>query len=202
MTDLHLEPEYNYRNFQFIKRGLNTAPLLEKINSTGWLWNDIKLRQESGGSPHKYTETIFIRWCKGLDVFSAFNDLEAVDYPAREKLPEVNDLITEVMRETKATKLGRVLITKLQPGADISPHPDEGVVCASYERFHVPLFSREGNLFYCGDPRGKHELVHMNNSELWFFNNKEIHWLKNESSEPRIHLIIDAMAPQFRKDLN
>lgn len=190
------------KNFELLKRGLNTKNLLTKIAANPDLWDAIKIRQDTNGTPHKYTESIFIRWCKDLDVSSAFNDLEAVDYPARDLLLDVNDLIFECMNITKYRKLGRVLITKLEPGGVIEPHPDEGIVCKSYERFHIPLYSKKGNVFYSGDPEGLYESVKMKEGELWFFNNKEVHWLKNESEEPRIHLIIDAIAPQFRRDLH
>lgn len=189
-------------HFNLLKKGINTSALLSQINRNEKLWDEIKLRQDTNGSPHKYTETIFIRWCKDLDLHSAFHDLEAIDYPARNELSQINHLISEVMNVTNSKTLGRVLITKLKPGANILPHSDEGIVCASYERFHIPLYSKNGNSFCAGVPNGKFEDVHMSEGELWFFNNKAIHWLRNDSLEPRIHLIVDAIAPQFRRDVH
>ena len=44
-----------------------------------------------------------------------------------------------------------------------------------------------GNDFHCEE-----ETVHMWPGELWWFNNKKTHWVKNNSKSDRIHLIIDA----------
>lgn len=189
-------------NFQLLKSGLDVQPLLGAIEKYNYLWNEVKLRQEFKDSPHKNTKAIYIRWCKDLDLISAFNDLEGVDYPARELLAEVNPLIDEVMTESKASKLGRVMITKLNANSSIAAHPDEGVVAESYERFHIPLFSDSGNKFFAGNPKGKFEEVEMKPGELWVFNNKEVHWFNNQSNKERLHLIVDAVAPQFRRDLH
>jgi Aspartyl/Asparaginyl beta-hydroxylase len=202
VRDMRIKHNHFLKHFELLKEGLDIDPLLSALEKNQFLWDEIKLRQDTQGSPHKYTETIFVRWCEELTVHSAFNDLDAINYPAIDVIPEVIPLIEEVIKTSKSQKLGRVLITKLKAGSKIAPHSDEGIVCASYERFHIPLFSEEGNHFYAGDPNGSFEDIHMLPGQLWVFNNKETHWLENKSSKPRIHLIVDAVAPQFRRDLH
>lgn len=185
------------KNFILIKDKINVEPLLTKLGKCESLWDEIKLRQDTQGSPHKYTRSIFLRWSKDLSVQAAFTDIYAVDYPALAKLPEAEELIGLVLNAVKATRLGRVLITSLQPGGVITPHCDEGQVAAYYERFHIPLYSEDGNEFHC-----ESEEVHMKAGELWCFNNKKEHWLSNKSEAPRMHLIVDAESNYCREILN
>lgn len=185
------------KNFGLIKSGLKIKPLLDAIERQPHLWEEIKVRQDYKDSAHKYTESIFLRWCKELTVSAAFKDLKSMKYPAWDKLPEAVPLIEQVLELVGSIELGRVLIVNLKPGAEIAPHCDEGEVAAHFERFHVPLYSDHGNEFHC-----ENENVHMGAGELWVFNNKKEHWLKNGSANPRIHLIVDAVSTHFRKVLN
>jgi len=187
-------------NFKLLKTGLSVQGLLSAIERQPHLWGEITERQTVPGSPHKYTEAIFIRWCETRTIAAAFTEIPAIDYPARENLPEVDELIFEAFNTAKANTLGRVLIAKLAPGGNITPHADEGDVADYYERFHIPLCSEPGNVFHAGDPDRSFEGVHMKPGELWWFNHKKQHWLFNGSDKPRIHLIIDAVAPCYRRE--
>lgn len=173
--------------------------LVSAIKSTN-LWPEITKRQDTKGSPHKYTKAIFLRWCQSQEIEAAFTDIEAIDYPAFEKLPEARPLVDLVLEATGATKLGRVLIVELEPGAMITPHVDEGDVADYYERFHIALTSDVGNDFFCAHDSQSGEFVHMMPGEMWWFNHKKEHYLINSSNKPRWHLIIDAVAPKYRRE--
>ncbi len=186
------------QHFERLSTGLPIQPLLEAIARKPELWRDITARQTTPGSPHKYTESIFLRWAKEQTIEACFNDIEAVNYPAIEALPEVLPIIADVMERVGGMALGRVLLTSLHPGGTISKHSDEGLVADTFERFHVCLQSDEGNSFSASIDQA--ETVRMRPGQLWWFNHKAEHWLSNHSTRPRLHLIMDIVAPRYRRE--
>jgi hypothetical protein len=188
------------KNFVLLKTGVDVSPLVDALEKNPCVFNQITARQEAEGSAHKYTEAVFLRWCVHQTIEAAFTEIDAIDYPALDLLPEACPLIAEVLERVDATHLGRVLITNLHPGGVIDPHSDEGAVADHYERFHVVLSSDEGNLFYSKIGSDEFESVHMKPGEVWFFNHKRVHRLVNRSDRPRLHLIIDCVAPTFRRE--
>lgn len=176
------------------------SDLLLAVERHSDLWKEVTTRQLYPGTAHVDTETIFLRWCESQNVDAAFNDLEAVDYPALEKLPEVKPLFQKLGAAVKGEVLGRIILVNLIPGGFIRPHVDEGSYADHYERFHMVLKSDPGNVFYVGEPHSHGEFVHMKPGEAWWFNHKRKHWLVNESDRPRLHLIVDMVAPEYRRE--
>lgn len=183
------------RSFELLSSGLDVEPLNEALKRQTELWDEVTGRQDYPGSAHKDTKAIFLRWCKGLDVQSAFTEIPAFNFPAMGKLKEAHNLINEITSRAGAKELGRILIVNLRSGGAITPHADEGVYADYYERFHLVLHSESGNIFKCDG-----EEVEMKTGELWWFNHKECHEVVNKSQSDRIHLIIDAVAPTFRRE--
>jgi hypothetical protein len=189
------------RNFQLLESGIDVAPLLGAIERQPELFSEITARQEHPGSPHKYTEAIFLRWAKELTVEACFTDLEAVDYPAYEKLPEARPLVAQIMRRVGGKKLARVMIANLKSGGFIDPHSDEGAYADHFERFHLSLQSDDGNSFLVWNRKPDWaEWVHMKPGELWAFNHKSCHQVLNDSNRDRLHLIVDCVAPEYRRE--
>lgn len=189
-----------HENFALIKSRVDVYPLLKAIERNAHLFDKITGRQDTPGSPHSDTKAIFLRWCKDLTVEAVFNDLEAVDREEFSEISEAREIVAEVVKTVGATKLGRVLITTLKPNGSILPHADEGAVADHYERFHVVLKSEPGNFFYSQISKSSGEYLHMKAGEVWWFNHKRPHWLENNSEQDRIHLIIDAVAPKYRRE--
>lgn len=190
-----LQPEHC---FWKVAEGLDTSTLVAKVNENPELWKENTLRQTFPGTAHHDTETIFLRWAEKMDVASAFTDLKAVDYPAVKKLsPWVRDVGIEVVRALKQEEVGRVMIVNLKPGGSIDEHLDEGKYADYYDRFHLVLSARYGNEFYVGPHsfRGK-------TGELWWFNHKLLHRVENRSKFDRLHMIVDAVVPNFRFQRN
>lgn len=181
------------RHFEHLSSGLDVKPLTEALARQPELWSEVTGRQEYPGSAHRQTKAIFLRWCKGLDIKSAFTEIPAFNFPAIGKLPEAHELINKTIHRVGALELGRVLIVSLQPGGVITPHADEGAYADHYERFHIALYSKDC-VFHCGG-----EMAEMKEGELWWFNHKLEHTVINISHEPRLHLIIDCVSPMFRE---
>jgi hypothetical protein len=90
------------------------------------------------------------------------------------------------MRRVEGEQLGRVLITKLAPGNQITPHEDGGAPATFYDRYHIMLQNGPGSLFHCGD-----ETVTMKAGDVWHFDNTKTHSVINNSRDDRITLIAD-----------
>lgn len=187
-------------NFQRVASGLNVAPLMNAIWAQPELWSQIVARQLTPGSPHKDTETIFLRWAEKLSIEAVFNAIPAVDYPALDKLPEARELIDGLLAAVGATDLGRVIITKLKAGGVIDLHADEGAYADHYERFHIALSGGEAAWFTSYLDQDRAEQVRMNDGELYWFHHKRPHLYVNAGDSDRIHMIVDCVAPAFRRE--
>jgi hypothetical protein len=181
-------------NFELITTGLNVNPLLDLIDANPELWGDITIRQSFPGSAHHDTECIFVLGPKGFTVADYFMDLSALDYPAVHKLmPGLIGVVQPVVKQLGVTELGRILIVRLQAGGVIDEHIDTGRYAEHYSRFHIALRTNPGCELVVGG-----EAQHMAAGEAWWFNHRKLHSGHNRGSEPRIHVIIDAVTPHYR----
>lgn len=187
------------RNFQLIASGLGVTPLLNAIARQNYLWNANDMRQTFPGSPHAEVDDIWLRFQGVAELAEATSDEEknaalanisntheSICYPAWFQLPETHQIIFDLMHMMHATRLGRVLITRLAPGKQIAPHRDGGSHAEYYDRYHLALQCLPGALFKAGL-----EQVQMKAGELWWFNNAEEHEIINHSADDRVVMIID-----------
>jgi len=183
------------KNFQRLAVGIDTTPLMLAINRRPELWKaDTYLRDYPQG-PFGETETIMLRFpIKGVyetekeiaDHLSKYDPHENIDYPAYKLLTEARPIVMHLMNYVGGERLGRVMINKIIPGGRIFPHADTPSHTDYYTRFHVVLQSRPGVVFKAGD-----EQVYMATGESWWFDNKQVHEVINNSSDDRIHMVID-----------
>lgn len=178
-------------NFLKLTEGINVQPLLDKI--TPEMWGENTDRQTYDGTAHADTETIYLRWCKSRTIDAAFSEIEAEDIP-HFLTSALADIVIAVLKSIgDAGQLGRVMIVKLKSGGKIKAHTDDGRYADHYDRFHVSLQSDAGNMFHVGGGA-----FHALPGECWWFNHKREHWVENNSSRDRIHLIIDVVSPEHR----
>jgi hypothetical protein len=188
------------RNLIRIAVDMPIEPLRAAIDARPDLWGEITARQDHPMSPHRDTEAVFLRWCRGADVVSVFTDLVAVDYPALHVLHrETWPILDAIVNAVGGTELGRAMVVNLKPGGFIKPHADEGAYADTFERFHVPLRA-PGECYFHVDGDGETETVRMKTGELWWFDHKRTHWVGNASVDPRWHLIVDIKAPAYRRE--
>lgn len=177
------------QNFLKITEGMDVMPLLLAIRRRPELWDQNNLRTTHPQSPHTQVSDIWLRFNElpeaGQEHLVA-DEHESLDYPAYKSLPEARPLVMNLMHYVGGERLGRVLITKMVPGAKIAPHEDGGSHAAYYSRFHIVLESHPGTVFRCGD-----EQVYMPAGSIWWFNNKLEHEVINNSAGDRIHMIVD-----------
>lgn len=185
--------------FQKIREGLDTNPVLNAIMRQPNLWNQFDIRTRMWNehdpddlkvaprTPHAEASDILVRFNDlNQDVSAIAADKDCINFPAFYRLPQLRPLVFGLMSMVEGEQLGRVLITKLRPGAVIAPHVDMGAPATFYQRYHIVLHSAPGCLFRAGD-----ETVYMRPGELWWFDNTVEHEVINNSAEERIHLILD-----------
>lgn len=186
-------------SFDRVLTGLPVQLLLDEINAVPELWDFDTWRQQTPGSPHQDTRWIMLRfpescWISGnVTKQAVFEDLTCEDLPALESLPTAASMVRHLAEYVGARRVGRVMITELKPGGWIRPHVDEGGYADHYDRFHIVLQSAVGNRFSVGA-----EVEEMRAGEAWWFNHKLGHFVQNFSDTPRIHLIVDLVAPTYR----
>lgn len=120
-----------------------------------------------------------------------YDQHECADLPVFDQLPGVRLLVWQIMNTLHATRLGRVLINRLQPGGRIYKHADTPEHADYWFRHHVVLQSAPGAILTAGD-----ESVYMAPGEFWYFNNgkapdRPAHEAINNSAVERIHLVVD-----------
>jgi hypothetical protein len=158
------------------------------------LWDWLNVRKIFPGSSHRGIHDIVIRFAPltGPQSFlSVVEGLENETYFPAWQLPKTNDLLSTailVAAPNRDINLGRLLVTRLDPGAVIEEHVDEGRYAAAHERWHVVI--NEGSFgsveFWCGG-----EVLLPRRGMLFRFDHQQRHKVLNYGSLPRTHLIFD-----------
>ncbi len=171
--------------FHRLTEGVITMPLLHVLARNGQWWDADRKRTTFDGTPHGQVSDIILRF--GLDNENVGDDLEAANRDVMRQLPGAMSMALDVMRLVNGSRLGRMVITKLGPGKKILPHADVvGEYADYYTRYHVVLQGLPGSLFTCGD-----ETVNMRTGEIWYFDAASEHFVSNNSSDDRIHMLVD-----------
>jgi hypothetical protein len=82
--------------------------------------------------------------------------------------------------------ISRTRLMRLEAGAEVHRHYDASYHWYRRLRLHIPIFTHPGVVFGCSD-----EQQYMRAGEVWCFDHRQWHWVKNSSPYPRVHLVID-----------
>lgn len=165
------------------------APLLGELADHPEAWNTITHRISHPQSPHRKVSDIWVRY-NALDNFKGdmqvFNGPhESVWYPVAEQLPTVKVLSSDLMVSVGGESLGGILITRIPSHAQVYPHVDQGWHAGHYQKYGLQLKGNERQAFCFNDG----ELSALP-GEAYFFDNHIPHWVRNDSDEERITLIV------------
>ena len=176
-------------NFRRIAEGLDVEPLLQLLDAKPELWKEIETRQKFINSPHKDTESIYVRGPLKMSQYYVLWDIGSYDYPCMEYLkPALVPLIRPILNKLEVKEMGRVLIVNLKPCGHVTKHNDQGTYADYYQRFHLVLRSNQHCSQTCGD-----ELQRFEVGDVWWFNHKELHTAHNVGDTDRIHIIFDCV---------
>jgi mannose-6-phosphate isomerase-like protein (cupin superfamily) len=182
-------------NFQVIAQGVDVMPLLLAIKRRPDLWKEDTYLRDYPQGPFGEIESIMLRF-PPRSVFETEEELkkavvhidqhENVDQPAYKVLHEARPLVMNLMARVGGERLGRVMINKIMPGGQIFPHADTPEHADYYTRFHLVLWGQPGAILTCDS-----EQFEMRTGDCFWFNNKLMHSVVNNSAEERISMVID-----------
>lgn len=162
--------------------------LLHELGQAEDLWGEIDLRTQ-GDSPHRESQDIWLRynarekWQE--DPQELLSSHISSWYPAAKRLPSAISLCNQMVRRVVGNRLGGVLLTRVPPGKQIYPHSDQGWHAEFYEKFAIQIQGDKDQAFCFPSHR-----LSVLPGESYTFDNSKLHWVENNSSEPRITLII------------
>ena len=147
-------------------------------------WEVITFRQKN--PVHKDTKSCFlyetsIHWQEG-------NEYIVEKRLENEKLSALVEPIVEDLEKLHNGKRGQVVFIKSDSNTKVEKHIDGGDYLMKVRRHHIPIFTDDGVIF--GVDKDE---VHMNVGECWEVNNGKPHYVHNDSTSTRIHLLIDIM---------
>lgn len=178
------------RYFQQLAAGIDAMPMMHALARSPELWNQNRSRTTFELTPHGEVDDIWIRFAdasKGNSQ-SVMCDAALIWHPAYKALP-VRKLLSDFCHLMNGYQIDRVLITRLRPGGRILPHTDSGnayVDEPDRARYHIVLQGLPGSIFRAGD-----EQVCMRTGEAWWFDARSEHECINNSSDDRVHMLVD-----------
>ena len=126
-----------------------------------------------------------------LQSFAIHSGAGWCNLPQLQQSPALAEFINHFPHPLKSVRLMR-----LHPGAEIKPHRDAGLSLESGEaRLHLCLQTNPGLEF-----RVNHQLVPMQEGELWYINADQVHRVENKGAEPRINLVLDCVVNDHLKE--
>ncbi len=156
----------------------------EVLSLTDEDWTEYEGRKKRRGAASAITDTIPLFYDvkqrvdsailhKNHERFSAYVD-EAF-LAAREHFGEI--------------RIQQAMLTRLKAGVVIPEHRDEGRITAQAHRMHVPVITNTECIFTIG-----RESMNLKPGQMWVIDNVgRTHSVRNDGTEDRVHLIIDAI---------
>ena len=182
--------------FHRIGNAFDTTPVRRELAAQPLAWGRSP-RVTFPGSPHADAEDIILRGPVGAEyktLQELHQELSCEDYPAGELFPKTLAMAYNLAylmsdpgaRDEYPLQLGRVILTKLEPGKTIHPHRDEGAVPEFYRRICMVVQGGDENVFMI-----EGEVQPMQTSEMWETDVRQMHTVINLMDQDRIHLIVD-----------
>lgn len=174
------------KNFLYLGR-IDPIPTLHALQLKPDLWNENPLRTQHPGTAHAEADDIWLMFNRiPTNPAEIVDDLQVFPYRGWHELPHLRGHALDLMRRVDGVGLGRVLVTRLKPGARILPHADQGAPAEYFTRYQIALQSLPGANF-----RIENETVNFENGTVWWINNRAEHEVVNNSAGDRIVCIVD-----------
>lgn len=178
--------------FKRLKTDMDPTPFLDEIEGHADAWgaatgrqDKIPVQREAKAIPLRGLRKSAIGDRKRRDVHESRWTNGSNDYPLAQAF------LKQFAREQDSI-LGRAKIVCLPAGKRVYPHIDRGLYYRVRNRYHFVLRSAQGSWMKSGD-----EEVRMQQGELWWFDNDQMHEANNDGDQDRIHMIFD-MLPSHR----
>ncbi|MEM9671906.1 MAG: aspartyl/asparaginyl beta-hydroxylase domain-containing protein [Bacteroidota bacterium] len=182
--------------FKRIKQNIATEPFLAQIDAIEDAWagstgrqDKIKVQREALAIPLRGLRKSAIGDRKRRDVHESRWTTGSKQYPV------FVDFLENFAQEQNEI-LGRAKVVCLPAGKRVYPHIDRGEYYRVRNRYHFVLRSSLGSWMKTGD-----EEVRMQEGELWWFDNNQMHEARNDGDEDRIHVIFDMLPAELEEQV-
>jgi len=136
---------------------------------------------------HQHTESIKVLWPP--------RDVVNFDLSAAEKNDPYHTAVSNIMKDCfdfltlyYGGEIYKIIIVKLAPHSHIKSHDDVGFWLEIPHRVHIPIVSNPDIKFGCGQSE-----IYMKPGDLYEINNQQMHYVKNDTDQHRIHIIVDVI---------
>ena len=174
--------------FKRLKSDIDPTPFLEEISEIADAWDastgrqdKIPVQREAKAIPLRGLRKSALRGRQRRDVHESRWTTGSKNYPLARAFLE------DFARDQDSI-LGRAKIVCLPAGKRVYPHIDRGQYYRVRNRYHFVLKSARGSWMKAGD-----EEVRMQQGELWWFDNDQMHEANNDGDQDRIHMIFDML---------
>ncbi|MEM1389142.1 MAG: aspartyl/asparaginyl beta-hydroxylase domain-containing protein [Pseudomonadota bacterium] len=179
--------------FKMIRSDVPVEPFLAEIASVDDAWagatgrqDKIAVQREALAIPLRGLRKSMLLGRPRRDVHESRWTTGSVNFPVARAFLE------DVSAELDAD-LSRAKIVCLPAGRKVYPHIDRGEYYRMRGRYHFVLKSSAGSWLRAGD-----EEIRMQEGELWWFDNDQMHEAFNDGDEDRIHIIFDLLPAEMR----
>ncbi|MCP5149829.1 MAG: aspartyl/asparaginyl beta-hydroxylase domain-containing protein [Ectothiorhodospiraceae bacterium] len=176
------------RHFQRIAASIDPGPFLDEIAAVDGAWNaatgrqeKVKVQREALAIPLRGLRKSAIGERQRRDVHESRWTTGSQRYP-------VACAFLRAIAHQRDALLSRAKIVCLPAGRRVYPHVDRGDYYLVRDRYHLVLRSTLGSWL-----RAEDEEVRMQEGELWWFDNKQVHEAHNDGDQDRIHMIFDLL---------
>lgn len=182
------------KNFKLIRSDVAVAPLLRALSSVDAAWDLQTGRQEKVAVQREALAVPIRGLRKSCQYGRERRDVQESRWTGGStQFPLIRHFLQSVAEDLDCD-LGRAKLVALPAGRRVYPHIDRGRYYQLHDRYHLVLRSSLGSWLRAGD-----EEVRMQEGELWWFDNRQIHEAHNDGDEDRIHLIFDLLSPANRE---
>lgn len=147
-------------------------------------WAEETWRQSLHFTPHRDSETIFLRRQPGSRPRDVLHQLASVA-TRHYGIGPLAALIHQVCAHVDG-RPARAMLVRLKPGGRVEPHTDEGIYADATERFHCALLTNPGAWMQFGDAR-----YHLPAGAVTAFDKHVEHSAGNDGDDWRLHMIVD-----------
>lgn len=181
------------KNFRLIRSGVAVTPLLEALSSVDAAW-DLQTGRQEKVQVQREALAVPIRGLrKSCQYGRARRDVQESRWTTGSaRFPLIRHFVQSIAEDLECD-LGRAKLVSLPAGRRVYPHIDRGRYYQLHDRYHLVLRSTLGSWLRAGD-----EEIRMQEGELWWFDNRQIHEAHNDGREDRVHLIFDLLPPANR----
>ena len=143
---------------------------------------------------HQNTTTVFIT--STAEVVKLWDGIEPlITSILSQHLYDIASPIIEELEQRFNSKVARSMLIILPSGKKISPHPDSGHYLMSVHRCHIPIQTNPEVMFTVGQTT-----INMQVGQGYEINNSKWHYVSNNGTTDRVHLLIDLLPNNYQYD--